>query len=416
MKAYLIPTQNPNALPLELSEYSTVGQSNSCSNALTDTSIGDRQFSITFRQNHHWIRDFRSGISTFVNDTEIKESPLAEGDIIKCGNLEFRFSKFAPSKMLHLKSSNSHWASELQRLGSAANTQFPILILGPSGAGKDVLAQAIHQSSPRKGGAFVSVNCSALTESLIESELFGHVKGSFTGAISDRKGAFEAARNGTLFLDEIGDLPLSMQAKLLRALENNEIRPVGSDQTLKTNVRILAATHQNLLEKIREGQFRSDLYYRLNVVSVQHPSLAQRMEDFESLLNQFTREYRVRIAMDTVQKLHHHTWPGNIRELKNFVARCSALYPGQKITMELLPALIDQVEVPQYRTEEMMNPAASNVPMPIIKDIEKQMIIKRLMANRGNQRRTAHDLGLPKSTLHDRIRAYQINPRDFKYC
>ncbi|WP_374032992.1 sigma 54-interacting transcriptional regulator [Bdellovibrio bacteriovorus] len=195
-----------------------------------------------------------------------------------------------------IKSRNEVWNEELQTLSNVAKTEFPVLILGPSGTGKDVIAQALHENSLRDKGPFVSVNCSALSETLIESELFGHVKGSFTGAINDRKGAFEAARGGTLFLDEIGDLSYSLQAKLLRALENNEIRPVGADRNVRTDVRIIAATHQNLSEKIREGLFRSDLYFRLNVVSVAPPALALRMEDFEELLYTFARKMRVRFS------------------------------------------------------------------------------------------------------------------------
>ncbi len=189
-----------------------------------------------------------------------------------------------------------------KNLGNVAKTDFPVLILGPSGTGKDVIAQALHQTSDRQG-PFLSVNCSALSETLIESELFGHVKGSFTGAVNDRKGAFEAARGGTLFLDEIGDLSYNLQAKLLRALENGEIRAVGADRNTQTDVRIIAATHQNLGEKIREGSFRSDLYYRLNVVTVTPPALNLRMEDFEGLLYGFARSMRVRFSHGAIVSL-----------------------------------------------------------------------------------------------------------------
>lgn len=415
MKSYLIPLNNTNLATQDLDLFATIGRDSHCSNPLNCEDLSERQFSIFFRQGHHWIRDLRSGTPTLVNESSVKETPLAEGDIIRVQNTEFRFTKFPPAACLELKSANETWAQELVRIGHASNTEFPILILGPSGAGKDVLSQAIHNASARKNGPCVSVNCSSLTESLVESELFGHVKGSFTGAISDRKGAFEAARNGTLFLDEIGDLPLSMQAKLLRALENNEIRPVGSDQTIKTNVRIIAATHQNLLEKIREGQFRADLYYRLNVVSIQHPALNERMEDFDSLLMNFAKEYRVRFSIECINELKCHTWPGNIRELKNFVARCSALFPGLKIETSMLHKLIDPIEQKSAMPSHILQlQSESNVPMPLLKDIEKQMIIKRLIANRGNQRRTAYDLGLPKSTLHDRLKYFEINPKEFK--
>ena len=197
-------------------------------------------------------------------------------------------------------------------LSSVATSSCPVLILGPSGTGKDVLANAIHNSSKKSGAPFISVNCSALTETLVESELFGHTKGSFTDAVSDRKGAFEAARGGTLFLDEIGDLPYSLQAKLLRALENNEIRPVGSDRSIKTDVRIIAATHQNLYNKIRDGEFRADLFYRLNVITIETPALKERIEDFDNLLYSFARQMRVRFSFNAIKTLKKHDWPGNI--------------------------------------------------------------------------------------------------------
>ena len=167
---------------------------------------------------------------------------------------------------------------------------FPILLLGESGVGKEVIARYIHNKSSRRGKPFITINCSSLGESLIESELFGHIKGSFTGAICDRKGAFEVARYGTLFLDEIGDLAIHLQPKLLRALENQEIHPIGSDHNIKTDVRIIAATNKNLDALIEKGEFRSDLFFRLNVVQIKIPALRERMEDFEALLFNLSRE------------------------------------------------------------------------------------------------------------------------------
>ena len=210
-------------------------------------------------------------------------------------------------------------------------------------------------------------------------------------------------------MDEIGDLPYGLQAKLLRALENNEIRPVGSDRTTTTDVRIIAATHQNLTEKIRDGAFRSDLYFRLNVVAVHPPALAQRMEDFDDLLYSFARQMRVRFSVAAINKLKSHSWPGNIRELKNMVARSSAYFPKQYIEENHIDRLVDKI--PMTHPGEMLS---SGAPMPVIKEIEKQMIIKRLIANRGNQRRTAQDLGMPKSTLHDRLKYYEIDILQFK--
>jgi DNA-binding NtrC family response regulator len=253
----------------------------------------------------------------------------------------------------------------------------------------------------------VSVNCSALSESLIESELFGHLKGSFTGAVHDRKGAFESARGGTLFLDEIGELPYGLQAKLLRAIENNEVRAVGSDQVVKTNVRIIAATHQNLHQKIAAKSFRQDLFYRLNVITFNIPSLLERLEDFEDIFYQLCKESRTRFSIDALERMKRHTWPGNIRELKNVVARAAAIFPETTIEERMLSNIMDASPTLPLSLDGIS--LFSNEKLNLVKEMEKQMILTRLIANNGNQRKTALDLGIPKSTLHDRIKGYNID-------
>lgn len=358
------------------------------------------------------LRDLRSPHGSFVNGTKVSEAWLQEGDEIQLGPvlLYFTQKKFTPLiSGIGLHSRNPNWQAQLERLGAVAMSPFPVLVLGPSGSGKEIIAERLHQHSPRGRGPFVRVNCSALTETLIESELFGHVRGSFTDAIGDRKGAFEAARGGTLFLDEIGDLPYPLQAKLLRALENNEIRPVGSDRAVRTDVRIVAATHQNLTEKIEHGEFRRDLYYRLNVISVSTPALIDRMEDFEDLLYTFARQLRVRFSFNAIQKLKEHRWPGNVRELKNSVARASALFPRQQIEAQHVPQIVDEFHC------ESEDTVAEALRLPPLREVERQMIIRHLAANRGNQRRAALELGMPKSTLHDRLKLYRIDPMKFRH-
>lgn len=408
MQAFL-KTFGDNAKTLSISNFATLGKDSSCQVQLHhDDDIADRHCRLEYKDVGFLIRDLRTPAGTFVNDAKIVEALLQEGDIIRLGSQELLFTlqKEQQQSSFPLKSRNEVWNEELQTLGNVAKTDFPVLILGPSGTGKDVIASALHENSLRKNGTFMSVNCSALSETLIESELFGHLKGSFTGAITDRKGAFEAARGGTLFLDEIGDLSYSLQAKLLRALENGEIRPVGADRNVKTDVRIIAATHQNLSEKIREGAFRADLYFRLNVVTVTPPALALRMEDFDELLYSFAKKMKVRFSFNAMARMKKHPWPGNIRELKNLVTRAAALYPRIQIEEFHIEKLIDKSLL--SHTESVSN----NI--PVIKEIEKQMIIKRLGANKGNQRRTALDLGMPKSTLHDRLKYYNINLESFK--
>lgn len=399
---------------IPVGEYLVVGSDPSLPYSLQNCSAEQRHMRIEKHGENYVIKDLRSVSGTFVNNTRITEAWLQPGDEIRLGDTHLLVEDLnRPQKVPVLTSKNSLWQNQLQRLGAIANSETPVLLLGPSGTGKEVLSQSIHQHSRRSQGPFVSVNCSALTETLVESELFGHVKGSFTGAIGDRKGAFESARGGTLFLDEIGDLPYGLQAKLLRALENNEIRPVGADRVIQTNVRIIAATHQNLADKIQSGEFRLDLYYRLAVATIITPALKNRMEDFDEILMSFARKLKVRFSFAAIQRLKDHTWPGNIRELKNTVSRAAAYFPQQSIEENQIIDILDPVAV----SEASRTPGASDIirnSQPVIREIEKDMILKRLAANHGNQRKTAADLRMPKSTLHDRIRLYEINPKEFQ--
>lgn len=397
----------------KLGDYVTLGSASDCSVRLNHEDISERHARIENRGGKFVLRDLRSNTGTYLNDAQVLEAYLKVGDCVRLGPFEFQVGSSSSNadRSCALTSRSDAWNRILKTIPHVAECDFPVLLLGPSGTGKDVLAQQIHDLSPRSNQEFVSVNCSALTETLIESELFGHVKGSFTGAIQDRKGAFETARGGTLFLDEIGDLPYSLQAKLLRALENKEIRPVGSDRSIKTDVRVIAATHQNLNEKIVLGQFRSDLYYRLNVVQIRPPALVERMEDFEILLMDFAKKFRVRFTIAAIHRMKKYTWPGNIRELKNLVLRAKALYPLCDIHINEVEHLLNGT-IPNLPASQ--NPSVMTQALPLIKEMEKQLIIKRLTVNHGNQKLTALDLGMPKSTLHDRLKDYDIDIRQFR--
>lgn len=412
-KIEYLSSSPPNCHHWSIEDYATIGSDSSCNIFINATDLAPRHARLELRDSKLFVKDLRSSIGTTINGARVLEAFLQDGDQLALGRHEFIIHDLSRKKpVFPLKSRNEDWQKKLQTMASVAQTIHPVLLLGPSGTGKDVLAQTIHQCSKRSAFSFLSVNCSALTETLIESELFGHIKGSFTGAVNDRKGAFETARNGTLFLDEIGDLPYSLQAKLLRALENNEIHPVGSDRNIKTNVRIIAATHQNLRDKILDGTFRADLFYRLNVITLDVPALQSRMEDFDDIFYQFAREMRVRFSHAAIAQLKKHNWPGNIRELKNVVARASALFPKESIEESHLDLILNKLD----RTEpnQSATPTGATASRSVIREIERQMILRRLEANQGNQKRTASDLGMPKSTLHDRIRHYGIEPENFK--
>ncbi len=399
----------------------TLGSDGSCGLRINDPTVNPRHARIESRGDVWTIRDLQSTQGVFVNDTRVTEAPLSDLDRIRIGEAVLLFCTGEQGKNA-LTSKNAGWSLQLDRLPALSSTDFPVLMVGPSGSGKEIVANSIHNSSRRRIGPFITINCSALSESLIESELFGHIRGSFTGATHDRKGAFEAARGGTIFLDEIGDLPLSLQPKLLRALENKEIRPVGSDRTVETDVRVLAATHKDLNLMVLQGRFREDLYWRLNVCMIKPPSLQDRMEDFTELVYFFCKQMRVRLSHGAIEQLRTHDWPGNIRELKNVISRAAAYYPGHHIQADEIESLIErrmQIAPEAFHIAEPgglahVGTASANANGNVMREIEREMIIRRLVANRGNQRKTAIDLGMPKSTLHDRLRTYSIDLGEIK--
>lgn len=410
--ACLLSADNAGTLVIQLTNSIRIGRDSHCDVELADPYVSSVHATIERQPKGYLLRDQKSQNGTFVNGNRVVEAYLNIGDRIRMGEREFIFEDKPQLEVTSpfLKSKNEKWAQQLLSLPVFARTELPVLLLGASGTGKEVLARLTHEHSSRARGPFVSVNCSALSETLVESELFGHIKGSFTGAAHDRKGAFEAARGGTLFLDEVGDLPISLQPKLLRALENREIRPVGSDKNIDTNVRIVAATHKNLQAQVVKGLFRADLFYRLHVIKLIIPPLSERMEDFETLLYSFAREMRVRFSIEAIEELKQHTWPGNIRELRNVVARASAFYPGEYINSRQISLLLDSIP----KVDVLQNP---QLPTKVqgrssLKEFEKEMIIQKLIENKGNQRVTAAQLGIPKSTLHDKVKSYGINVDD----
>ncbi len=408
-RAWLIKKNSDGPISaVELGEFNTLGRDPGNSIPIESPYVSSRHARIEKKQNRWILRDFQSRNGCFVNDVEVKEAILMPQDRIRLAQSEYLFAQKDDSGF-KLKSKNKEWQEQLDLMPAFAQTDFPVLMTGPSGSGKDVLANWIHQNSRRSHHPILSINCSALSESLIESELFGHIKGSFTGAAQDRKGAFESASGGTLFLDEIGDLPLSLQPKLLRALENQEIKPVGSDQTKKINVRLIAGTHQNLESFVSQGKFRNDLFFRLNVCRVRLPKLIDRMEDFDTLAYQFAKDLRVRLSFEALSLLKNQPWPGNIRELKNCISRASAYFPGEEIRKRHLDRILD--DLGSLHFDKRVN-LPSNESGNLISRIEKDLIVEKLIHHEGNQRRVSEEIGIPRSTLNDKIKRYRINIRD----
>jgi two-component system response regulator AtoC len=279
-----------------------------------------------------------------------------------------------------------------------------VLITGESGTGKEVIARAIHRMSPRSERSFTAINCAAIPEQLLESELFGHTKGAFTGATSDHPGLFEIANGGTLLLDEIADLPQALQAKLLRVLEEGEIRRLGGRESKKIDVRVLAATGRPMEQAVEKGEFRSDLYYRLNVVRLHIPPLRERPEDIPELLTHFARQvaqrlgHPVSVTPNALVALTHHTWPGNVRELRNAVERAAVLSAG---------GLLDSKDFALVDGASSSPAGAPNGTLDLktqVEAVERAAIQRALEAAKGNRRQAAHLLGISLRTLFYKLR------------
>jgi len=342
-------------------------------------------------------------------------------------------------------------------IARVATSQATVLITGESGTGKELVARALHEQSDRRGGNFVPINCGAIPKDLIESELFGHRKGSFTGAMSDRIGRFELAHGGTLFLDEIGDLPLDMQVKLLRVLQERQVDPVGSAKPVPIDVRVVAATHRDLEKEISEGRFREDLYYRLNVLPLHTCPLRERPQDLPELLGFFATRFApkgqasISFTEDFMQALQDYPWPGNVRELSNLVDRFSTLFTGEHLALGSIPATLLPKGLALLQAERCANPSTSLPPTAVITspepaaaeeaaevsdvesiilmaqgapvlppeglslkerlaDIERELIQQALQRSDGNVSQTARLLNLQRTTLIEKIQKYALRP------
>lgn len=297
----------------------------------------------------------------------------------------------------------------LEQANMVAQSDVSVLINGQSGTGKEVLAQAIHGASPRGKKAFIAINCGALPEQLLESELFGHAKGAFTGAVSSREGLFQAATGGTLFLDEIGDMPLSLQVKLLRVLQERKVRPLGSNQDIDVDVRIISATHRDLPKAMEKGEFREDLFYRLNVVGLKLPTLSERAEDIPLLANHLLRVAAQRhkpfvrsFSTDALKRLMAASWPGNVRQLVNVIEQCVALTSAPVISEALVQQALE----------------GENTALPTFADARNQFELnylrKLLQMTKGNVTQAARIAGRNRTEFYKLLSRHELEATDFK--
>ena len=295
----------------------------------------------------------------------------------------------------------------LKLVGRVAETESTVLILGESGTGKELIARALHYNSPRKRGPLITVNCPSIPDNLLESELFGHVRGAYTGATRDRKGKFELAEGGTIFLDEIGDLKPELQAKLLRVLQERQIERIGAEKQIKVDVRIVAATNRNLFELVQQGAFREDLYYRLAVFPIQLPPLRKRRKDIPHLVQHFLKklapEQTVRVTPEAMDLLQAYDWPGNVRELENAIERAFILADNQVIDAPVLPA---SITAPPQRS--VIHGGADGGDPETLMQIETQAILNALQKANGNQTAAAKLLGIPRHVLIYRMKKLSI--------
>jgi DNA-binding NtrC family response regulator len=307
-------------------------------------------------------------------------------------------------------------------IAKCAPTNSTVLITGESGTGKEMIARAIHYNSLRKDNAFVTVDCNTLSENLLESELFGHVKGSFTGAVANKRGMFEIANNGTLFLDEFGNIPLATQAKLLRVIQEREFRAVGSTATQQTNVRLLAATNKDLKALVADGSFREDLYYRINVFPIHSPALRDRREDIPSLAFHFLKLFCAElgkpvsgISAGAMSLLMSHDWPGNVRELENAIHRAAILASDNIIRQANLASVIDRapardIDVP--RTSEDLKRIKKIAREKSVEEVEKLFVQETLRRNDSNVTRSAQETGMQRSNFQALMKKHNIRVRD----
>ncbi len=380
---------------------------------LTDPTVSRRHAVVEETSGGYILRDLGSTNGTFLEGARVREGYLSTGSIIRLGQTEMIFSPLEERVEIPRSSQDRFGdligASASMReifgiLERVSSTDITVLIQGETGTGKELAAHAIHRHSRRAAAPFIVFDCGAVAPNLIESELFGHEKGAFTDAVKSRQGAFELADGGTLFLDEIGELALSLQPKLLRALDRHEVRRVGAEQTVKVNVRVVAATNRDLEKEVKAGRFREDLFYRLSAVSISLPPLRKRREDIELIASHLLKGISAEadkkltgLSSEAAAALAAYSWPGNVRELRNVLERASALSDGKRIEARDL-----------FLTQGKKSSTLEGLSGKTLEEIEKAAIQATLRSVAGNKTETAKLLGIAYSTLYEKMKKYGI--------
>ncbi|RMH44691.1 MAG: FHA domain-containing protein [Deltaproteobacteria bacterium] len=401
-----------------------VGKSADNDLTLTDETVSRNHFEIVRDGKGYLLRDLRSTNGTFLDGAEIKEAYIRAGSVISAGAVELKFTPFE-ERIEILPSDKDHLGDMVGRsmamreifglIERIAPTDATVLIEGETGTGKDMIARAIHQLSPRRDGPFIVVDCGAVAGTLIESELFGHEKGAFTGASAQRQGAFELASGGTVFLDELGELSLDLQPKLLRVLEQRELRRVGGSKVIKVDLRVVAATRQDLRAEVDKGKFREDLYFRLNVVPIVAPPLRERKEDIPLLVRHFIDKLAggaaPEIPESTMAALCAHDWPGNVRELRNVVERALALGTDAGRLVAPLgdqPLVLGGGRGPRVEFEPGLSFREQKERWN--EQFESRYLEWLLRRNGGNISKAARDADMDRKYLHKLLKKYGIDP------
>ncbi len=397
----------------------TIGSQRDNHCVLNDPTVSRHHAVIEETGKGYVLRDLDSTNGTYLNEIRIREAYLEYGSVIGLGNTRLQFVPL--EERVEIPPSEEDYfgdvfgrSLEMRRiftmLKKISPSDITVTIEGETGTGKELVARGIHSRSQRARGPFVVIDCGSISKNLIESELFGHEKGAFTGATQTHRGAFEMAHGGTIFIDEIGELGLEMQPKLLRVLEQREVRRVGGNEILKVNVRVIAATNKDIISEVQKGRFREDLFYRISVVRIHLPPLRERGEDIPLLAQQFARELSgpyggggdMTVSAEALEILRHYHWPGNVRELKNIITRAMAMGNGKVLRLR-------DFIVPLSSEERTQAPSLDSLVGKTLEEIEKAAIAKTLEVHGGNKSAAARVLGIAYSTLYEKIKKYGLS-------